>query len=88
MELNLRMPPMTWQAYISEVRVQPGYQGETSASYSGSVGSDALGNPITIRIYNRSGVYLETVYYPNMGFISRHEVNDEFAAFLRGCMAK
>jgi hypothetical protein len=68
--------------------VQPGYQGETSASYSGSVGSDALGNPITIRIYNRSGVYLETVYYPNMGFISRHEVNDEFAAFLRGCMAK
>lgn len=68
--------------------VQPGYQGETSASIGGSAGTNALDNPVTIRVYNRSGVYLETVYYPNIGFISRHEVSDEFAAFLSSCIAE
>lgn len=66
---------------------QTGHQGQTSASSAGRPGTNALDNPITIRIYNRSGIYLETVYYPNIGFISRHAVNDAFAAFLRGCMA-
>lgn len=47
----------------------------------GSAGN-ALANPVTIRIYNNSGVYLETVYYRNIGFISRYEVNVEFADFM------
>ncbi|HHW47307.1 MAG TPA: hypothetical protein GXX14_01655, partial [Clostridiaceae bacterium] len=55
-----------------------------SASSAGSVGSvgNALGNPVTIKIYNRFEVYYETVYYPNIGFISRYKVTDEFADFL------
>lgn len=43
---------------------------------------DALADPVTIRIYNQSGVYLETIYYRNIRFISRYEVNEEFAAFI------
>jgi len=53
----------------------------SSAGSEGAIG-DALGNPVTIMIYNRYGVYYETVYYPNIGFISRHKVTDEFADFL------
>lgn len=55
-------------------------QGQTSPSSGSSAG--ALANSVTIRIYNQSGVYYEVEYYPNFGFISRHEVNSEFADFL------
>lgn len=72
----------------SNTQNETSHQGETSASYEGRAGTDALANSITIRIYNKSGVYFETVYYPNMGFISRHEVKDEFATFLRNCLAQ
>jgi len=58
-----------------------GSGGTSSAGSAGSVGN-ALGNSVNIRIYNRHGVYYETVYYPNIGFISRHKVTDEFAGFL------
>lgn len=51
----------------------------------GSAGN-ALANPVTIRIYNRSGVYYDTMYYSNIGFISRYEVNEEFADFIEGCI--
>ena len=47
----------------------------------GSVG-DALANPVTIRIYNNSGIYYDTVYYRNIGFISRYEISREFADFI------
>jgi len=63
-------------------------QGNTQASHPGSAGTNALDNPVTIRIYNRSGVYMETVYYPNIGFISRHEVNEAFANFLKECLKR
>ena len=56
--------------------------GETAPS-QGSAGN-ALANPVTIRIFNQSGVYFETIYYRNIGFISRHEVNKEFADFMEG----
>jgi len=60
---------------------------ETGAATSteGFVGSagDALNNSVTIRIYNQSGIYLDAEYYPNLSFISRHEVNTEFADFLK-----
>jgi len=53
----------------------------------GSAG-EALANPITIRIYNRSGVYYETVYYINLGFISRYEVSKDFADFISKYLGK
>lgn len=49
----------------------------------GSVG-DALADPVTIRIYTNSGIYYDTVYYKNIGFISRHEISKEFADFING----
>jgi hypothetical protein len=58
--------------------------GATSSS-QGSTGN-ALADPVYIRIYNNSGIYLETIYYKNIGFISRHEINKEFADFLEGCI--
>ena len=50
----------------------------------GSTGSagNALDDSVTIRIYNRSGIYFDSVYYRNIGFINRYEVSEEFAAFL------
>ena len=58
--------------------------GGASGSVHGSTGSagNALDLPITIRIYNRNGIYFDSVYYRNIGFINRYEVSDEFAAFL------
>lgn len=53
----------------------------STPSYEGSVG-DALGNSVTIRIYNQKGVYFSSEYYPNISFISRHEVNEDFKGFL------
>ncbi|WP_326511582.1 hypothetical protein [Clostridium intestinale] len=53
----------------------------STPSYEGSVG-DALGNSVTIRIYNQKGVYFTSEYYPNISFISRHEVNADFKKIL------
>ncbi|HZK34508.1 MAG TPA: hypothetical protein VFD33_04280 [Bacillota bacterium] len=43
---------------------------------------NALANSIVIRLYNQEGIYFDTVYYIDLGFISRHEVGREFAQFL------
>ncbi|UNC91234.1 hypothetical protein [Candidatus Contubernalis alkaliaceticus] len=55
-----------------------------STSIDGSMGSaaGALSDSVTIRIYNHNGLYHEAEYFPNINFISRHEVNDAFADFL------
>jgi len=53
----------------------------------GSTG-EALANPITIRIYNQSGVYYDSVYYINLGFISRYEVSEDFADFIGRYLGK
>ncbi|QNO14208.1 hypothetical protein HYG86_05190 [Alkalicella caledoniensis] len=58
-----------------------GEQGQSTEPSVGNVG-DALFNSVSIRIYNQKGIYFEAQYYPNLGFISRHEVSAEFAAFL------
>jgi len=57
----------------------------SSASSSGSMGAagNVFSDSVTIRIYNKYGVYYEAEYYPKFGFISRHEVTDEFANFLK-----
>jgi hypothetical protein len=47
----------------------------------GSAGN-ALENPITIRIYNQSGVFYDSIYYINIGFISRYEVSEDFTDFI------
>lgn len=51
------------------------------APSQGSVGN-ALSDPVTIRIYNQNGVYFESMYYRNIGFISRYELPAEFSAFI------
>lgn len=55
--------------------------GAATTPSQGGVG-DALANPVGVRIYNQNGVYFETMYYKNIGFISRYEVNEEFARFI------
>jgi hypothetical protein len=58
-------------------------QTEGATSVAGVVPArDALANPITIRIYHKSGVYIDTVYYPAIGFISRYEISRDFAEFM------
>ena len=58
-------------------------QTEGATSVAGVVpAKDALANPITIRIYHKSGVYIDTVYYPAIGFISRYEISRDFAEFM------
>lgn len=47
----------------------------------GSVGN-ALENAITIRIFNKNGIYFDAVYYRNIGFINRYEISEGFAAFI------
>ncbi|MGI6706266.1 MAG: hypothetical protein ACOX6S_08425 [Clostridia bacterium] len=56
-------------------------EGASVASSEGSTGN-ALADPVTIRIYNQKGVYFETMYYKDIGFISRYEITAEFAAFI------
>lgn len=58
--------------------------GEVPGSVAPSRGSagGTLSNSVTLRIYNQKGIYYESPYYIDFGFISRFEVNDEFAAFL------
>ena len=57
---------------------------DAPSSIPGSEGfvGDALGNSVAIRIYNQKGVYFSSEYYPNISFISRHEVNEDFKRFL------
>lgn len=50
-------------------------------AYEGS-SQGALEDSVIIRIYQKSGVFFETIYYPNISFISRHHVNNEFREFL------
>lgn len=67
----------------SKEQVEPEVK-DVPSSIPGSEGfvGDALGNSVTIRIYNQKGVYFNSEYYPNISFISRHEVNEDFKRFL------
>jgi len=51
---------------------------------SQGLAGDALADFVTIRIYNQNGVYYDSIYYINIGFISRFEVGEDFADFLSG----
>lgn len=68
-----------------QLRSGVGYDDGSAGSIDGKQGAvgNVLGNSVVIRIYNKNGVYMETVYYKNFGFISRHEVSKEFAYFLK-----
>ncbi len=58
--------------------------GQSGVTIQGSTGTadGAFRDSVTVRIYNNNGIYFDTVYYPYIGFISRHEVSDDFADFL------
>ncbi len=59
--------------------------GDTGSGSSGSnqgTAIEALSNLVTIRIYNQKGIYYDSVYYINLGFISRYEISKEFADFM------
>lgn len=73
-----------YNGYAEDLPAANSSMGETAPS-QGSAGN-ALADSVSIRIYNKSGVYMETVYYRNIGFISRHEVNEDFARFLAECI--
>jgi len=60
-----------------------GTSGSTSSSGSMGAAGNVFSDSVTIRIYNQYGVYYEAEYYPKFGFISRHEVTDAFANFLK-----
>ncbi len=62
--------------------------GSMPSSIEGSQGraGNALDNSVFIRIYNKQGVYYETIYYPNIGFISRYKVSKDFAEILKTYM--
>ncbi|HEY8421407.1 MAG TPA: hypothetical protein VIL05_06680 [Thermoclostridium sp.] len=53
----------------------------TVEPWRGAAG-DALANPITIRIYNQNGIYYDSPYYRNIGFISRYELGEDFERFI------
>lgn len=69
----------------SDTSTEPKTGAGKSSSIEGSQGSigNALDDAVFIRIYNKQGIYMETIYYPNIGFISRYKVNQEFADFLK-----
>jgi hypothetical protein len=52
-----------------------GQTGTGSVSPSQGAAGRALENYVTIRIYNQRGVYYDTVYYINIGFISRFKAD-------------
>lgn len=68
-----------------QLRSGAGYDyGQTGADPGKGGADDLFGNAVTIRIYNKNGVYMDAPYYRNFGFISRHKVTQEFADFLKG----
>lgn len=58
-----------------------GSKGAVSGSSHGSA-ADALANPVTIRIFNQKGIYYDSVYYMNIGFINRYETGEDFVGFI------
>lgn len=83
-------PADSTAAYADDTPARTAYDtgsaGATEGGYAaGSAGSagNALADSVTIRIYNRAGLYYDTIYYPHLGFISRHQVTEEFADFLQ-----
>ncbi|NLY17876.1 MAG: hypothetical protein GX045_02710 [Clostridiaceae bacterium] len=65
----------------SSVIMDMGDEGQISGSSSGTA-ADALANPITVRIYNQKGLYFDSMYYMNIGFINRYEISEDFADFI------
>ena len=56
--------------------------GKTIEPSAGRAGN-ALNDSMIVRIYNKQGVYMETIYYPNINFMSRFKVNEDFANFMK-----
>jgi hypothetical protein len=80
--LDLDAPVSSNPDMMDRGDTESGSTGDSIPPSQGSAGN-ALANPIGVRIYNKNGVYYETMYYRNIGFLSRYEVNPEFAAFIQ-----
>lgn len=76
------VPPEAQPAVPPQGTTDKGDTGGGSTEPSQGAVGDKLSNSVTIRIYNQSGVYYDSEYYLNIGFISRYEVGNEFAAFM------
>jgi len=61
--------------------------GQVAPSYQGNAGN-ALADPVTIRIYNSNGIYYDSMYYANIGFIERFEISRDFADFIGRYLSK
>ena len=66
-------PPIEWWIWAVA------YQGRLSPA---AIWRQCVGKLRTIRIYNRNGIYYDSMYYANIGFINRYEVSKEFADYL------
>ncbi|MDF2567299.1 MAG: hypothetical protein K0R90_755 [Oscillospiraceae bacterium] len=72
---------------LPKVDVPPDY-GDNQTEIQGvapaspGMASDALNNSSWIRVYLKSGIYMETTYYPNIQFLSRYKLTNEFSTFL------
>ena len=53
---------------------------ETVTANQGSAG--AAGERCHNQNLQQNGIYYDTIYYPNIGFISRYKLGDNFKAFL------
>ena len=65
----MRTPTLTDSGYITH-------------PYEGAA-SKALGNTRAIKIYFTNGLNYETQFYPNIGFMSRFELTEEYCAFVK-----
>lgn len=78
---DVAVPPLTVDEVPADI-IDTGDTGSGASEPGGVGGTDALSNSVTVRIYNQKGVYFDAEYYRNLGFISRHELTDEFRDFL------
>ncbi|HHW46444.1 MAG TPA: hypothetical protein GXX17_05980 [Clostridiales bacterium] len=74
---------------IIQINPNEGGTAEPENAVSGATGvaGDLLGNSRQIKIYTASGLYYETVYYPNIKFISRFRISEEFSNFLNSLIS-
>lgn len=66
---------------IEEEQTNKDQEEQSSPAFEGTAGN-ALEDSIEIRIYQKSGLFIRTTYYPNIHFISRHSIDESFVHFL------
>lgn len=80
-EYEVPIPPVTEEKTIIITDENTTEYKYIMEPYEGSA-TYALANASIIRIHTYSGLFFEAPYYPNIGFISRHEISEEFSDFI------